>query len=400
LVKSKRKMVEEAAQKYSAGNEAFVDEDYDSAIKFYTEAIELDSSKLEYYLKRCNAYIKIDSFKEAVKDAELALNIDAKNPKVHQRKGFALFSLKDFDMALESYRYALELDKSNAQTEQWIRKCEAEIDLKKRGCMKNKMSIGLSEPVIEPKKEKKEAASNCSLKASEPKETVSSTTPKEDPIPLPPSKIKYDWYQTDTHIVISIMIKNQNANHITCDFNAQTLSFGAKLISGSDYSLELDLAHEIVPKQSSYRVIPAKVEIKMKKAEGIRWSSLETDNESHLANAAAKTAEVTETTAPVTTKEDKVSRVYPTSAHKPRDWDRLEKEVQEEEKKENMEGEGALNKLFQQIYADGNEETRRAMNKSFQESGGTVLSTNWGEVGKDKVDIKPPDSMEWKKYEY
>lgn len=27
-------------------------------------------------------------------------------------------------------------------------------------------------------------------------------------------------------------------------------------------------------------------------------------------------------------------------------------------------------------------ETRRAMNKSFQTSGGTVLSTNWGEVKK------------------
>lgn len=393
-------MVEEATQKYSAGNEAFVDEDYDSAIKFYTEAIQLDSSKLEYFLKRCNAYIKIDGFKEAVKDAEAALKIDAHNPKVHQRKGFALFSLKDFDLALESYKLALHFDKNNAQTEQWIRKCEAEIDLKKRGCMKNKVSIGLSEPVIEPKKEKKEGTSSCSLKTSTPTETAPASAPKEDPIQLPPSKIKYDWYQTDTHIVISIMIKNQDANRVSCDFTAQTLSVSAKLESGSDYSLELDLAHEIVPKQSSHRVIPAKLEIKMKKAEGIRWSSLETDNESHLANAAAKTAEADDTTITETTKEDKVSRVYPTSATKPRDWDRLEKEVQEEEKKENMEGEGALNKLFQQIYADGNEETRRAMNKSFQESGGTVLSTNWGEVGKDKVDIKPPDSMEWKQYEY
>lgn len=389
-------MVEEATQKYSAGNEAFVDEDYVSAINFYTEAIQLDSSKLEYFLKRCNAYIKIDGFKEAVKDAQAALEIDANNPKVYQRKGFALFSLKDFDLALESYKLALNFDKNNAQTEQWIRKCEAEIDLKKKGCMKNKMSIGLSEPVIEPKKEKKEASS-CSLKTNTPMETAA---PKEDPIPLPPSKIKYDWYQTDTHIVISIMIKNQDANHVSCDFTAQTLSVSAKLTSGSDYSLELDLAHEIVPKQSSHRVIPAKLEIKMKKAEGIRWSSLETDNESHLANAAAKAAESTEITTTETAKEDKVSRVYPTSAHKPRDWDRLEKEVQEEEKKENMEGEGALNKLFQQIYADGNEETRRAMNKSFQESGGTVLSTNWGEVGKEKVDVKPPDSMEWKQYEY
>ena len=33
------------------------------------------------------------------------------------------------------------------------------------------------------------------------------------------------------------------------------------------------------------------------------------------------------------------------------------------------------------------------------ESGGTVLSTNWSEVGKDKVDVKPPDGMEYRKYE-
>ena len=39
------------------------------------------------------------------------------------------------------------------------------------------------------------------------------------------------------------------------------------------------------------------------------------------------------------------------------------------------------------------------MMKSFQESNGTVLSTNWNEVGKEKVEMKPPDSMEFKKWE-
>jgi suppressor of G2 allele of SKP1 len=39
------------------------------------------------------------------------------------------------------------------------------------------------------------------------------------------------------------------------------------------------------------------------------------------------------------------------------------------------------------------------MNKSFMESGGTVLSTNWAEVQKEKVDIKPPDGCEFKKWE-
>ena len=39
------------------------------------------------------------------------------------------------------------------------------------------------------------------------------------------------------------------------------------------------------------------------------------------------------------------------------------------------------------------------MNKSFQESGGTVLSTNWDEIKKEKTDVKPPDGMEYKKWD-
>lgn len=36
------------------------------------------------------------------------------------------------------------------------------------------------------------------------------------------------------------------------------------------------------------------------------------------------------------------------------------------------------------------------MMKSFQESNGTVLSTNWAEVGSKKVECTPPDGMEAK----
>lgn len=36
------------------------------------------------------------------------------------------------------------------------------------------------------------------------------------------------------------------------------------------------------------------------------------------------------------------------------------------------------------------------MIKSFTESGGTVLSTNWDEVGAKKVDVRPPDGCEYK----
>lgn len=33
------------------------------------------------------------------------------------------------------------------------------------------------------------------------------------------------------------------------------------------------------------------------------------------------------------------------------------------------------------------------------ESGGTVLSTNWSEVATKKVEVKPPDGMEYKKWD-
>lgn len=68
-----------------------------------------------------------------------------------------------------------------------------------------------------------------------------------------------------------------------------------------------------------------------------------------------------------------------------KNWDAIIDEFEKEE--EQSQG---VNDLFKQIYESGDDAVRRAMNKSFQESGGTVLSTNWSNVAEKKVEPKPP----------
>jgi suppressor of G2 allele of SKP1 len=59
----------------------------------------------------------------------------------------------------------------------------------------------------------------------------------------------------------------------------------------------------------------------------------------------------------------------PSSAKVKRDWDKIEKDLEKEIAKEG----DPLNEMFKQIYSQGDENTRKAMIKSFQTSGGPVL---------------------------
>lgn len=102
-------------------------------------------------------------------------------------------------------------------------------------------------------------------------------------------------------------------------------------------------------------------------------------------------------------KASEVKPSYPTSSKKAKDWSAIDKQIEKDMQKEKPEGDEALNGLFKQIYEKADPETRRAMIKSYQTSGGTVLSTNWGEVkdkdyeGKDRPDA--PNGQRWMKKE-
>lgn len=84
------------------------------------------------------------------------------------------------------------------------------------------------------------------------------------------------------------------------------------------------------------------------------------------------------------------THAYPTSSKTRTNWDALAKKALAEEeegasaasKDPNAGGDKALNELFQKLYADATDEQRRAMVKSYQESNGTALSTDWSSVAK------------------
>lgn len=82
-----------------------------------------------------------------------------------------------------------------------------------------------------------------------------------------------------------------------------------------------------------------------------------------------------------------------------KNWDQIVRDFEKEEEEENKKSDGSVDDLFRQIYEKGGEDVRKAMNKSFTESGGTVLSTNWSEVCKSKTEVKLPDGCEYKKYD-
>lgn len=176
--------------------------------------------------------------------------------------------------------------------------------------------------------------------------------------------IKKDWYQSENRVVITILGKHTK-EECCVKFDTDELTVQAKFANGQPYTLNLKLSKNILPDHSTYRLLPTKIEIILAKTEADRWDTLER--------------------AVVQPPKEPVGQG--------RNWDKVVNEMTKDD------DESDVNTLFKKIYSEGSDEVRKAMNKSFMESGGTVLSTNWKDVGKDKVEIKPPEGMEWKKWD-
>jgi len=179
--------------------------------------------------------------------------------------------------------------------------------------------------------------------------------------------------------------------------------------NGSEFQYELPLYAAVLP-QVQVAVEEYNVEVVLSKRDLVQWPSLEPAKKAMPAAVAAAGSAAPLAPTPVApaaaaasstaASEPAASAAAPPKA-KAKNWDALEAELDSDEEEDKPQGEAALQALFRQIYEKADPDTRRAMVKSFQTSGGTVLSTNWGEVSaKNYEEERPaPDGATWKKYD-
>jgi suppressor of G2 allele of SKP1 len=139
------------------------------------------------------------------------------------------------------------------------------------------------------------------------------------------------------------------------------------LPDGGSFIFDIDLCNDVIPSESKTVINKANIEVKLKKVKTLQWGTLEYTGAAlpSINPATAGTWAQLYIFKAYTTYMlyllENIKHVYPSSSKKKKNWDQLAAQVEEEK----LEGEQALNKVFQDIYSNGSEEQRRAMLKSF-----------------------------------
>ena len=232
---------------------------------------------------------------------------------------------------------------------------------------------------IEMKSNDNQHAESTKTTATASQNTESKQSDNEPPKITKPS-IRESWYQSDTNISFILYAKNMTEKDVTVKYALKSVVIELKLKDGTTYTRNLNLFGNIQPEKCSYSMNKYKITVTLVKESGGKWDALEpaiNDGKEHSMISA-----------PWNTKKN---------------WDKVDKYAAEELAKEKPEGDEALQSLFSKIYGDADDDQKRAMMKSFQTSGGTVLSTNWEDVkdkdyeGKDRV---LPTGQNVEKWEY
>jgi SGS domain/CS domain len=207
----------------------------------------------------------------------------------------------------------------------------------------------------------------------------------------------FSWSQTESHVTIVFPVDSNSFKKPDIEFGEKELAVSLEF-KHTEKQFSFDLFGKIKPSESSFAVDLENVT----PGESNSSSSQATVRITLVKDAEKGDSEQCKYWPFLTRTESmKSSSNYPTSNPVKKDWSKIDLLCDSNLKASKDKGEAALDSFFSQIYKGADEDARRAMIKSFQTSGGTVLSTNWNEVkekdyeGKDRLD--PPAGQQWAK---
>lgn len=419
----------------SRGASALSSGDFASAIKHYTEALTINPKAIDYYIKRSTAYTRLSpaDHQSSLKDAETAVQLAFDRQKreliaqSQLRRAIAFFGLERFADAKQCLEWAKKYNDKEKTLTIWAMKIDSKLkdfdegDPRGAGTVKETPDVDISTAsqatnTIKPVEKQEEPKGTHAIKEA-PKEP--SITPKPQSVPTPASKIRHEWYQTREDVIVTLYCKGIPKDKATVEIKDNSLEVSFPLPTGSDYDFSLDpLFSNIDRMKSEYKIMSTKAEFTLvKSTPGKMWPSLEgmeavkTENPGTNGNDPSEQA-VKQAVLATTIKN--TAPAYPTSSKSgPKNWDKLASDLTKRPKKDAKEGEedgleesgideddgDPTTNFFKTLYKGADDDTRRAMMKSYQESNGTALSTNWAEVGKGPVETSPPDGMEAKKWD-
>ncbi|KAH7152024.1 oxidosqualene:lanosterol cyclase [Dactylonectria estremocensis] len=263
--------------------------------------------------------------------------------------------------------------------------------------------------------------------------TKSTAAPAQVPVkPVIPSDapLRLQEFQNAATMSVSIFSKGVNKEKLQVHYLPSAVVLDSVIYpNGDERPFRLDLWGEIDTEASKYTVTPNKVELNLKKKTLGKWPQLkgESKEEPTDADAAKEKAELaalkearnkaikesedatktaaSNVTAPPPAEEKGKATAESTEPQKPagvpypsssrtgtKDWDKLTAEEDEDDGKD-------INGFFKKLFKNSTPEQQRAMMKSFTESNGTSLSTDWNDVKDRTVETVPPDGVNAKKWE-
>ena len=423
---------------HAANGKAALDKsDYETAVSHLTIALKDNPASPLWLIQRATAYQRLGKHDLSLVDADnavVAARSRARRELIAQaqfRRAVALHGLKRFGDARLCLNWTRKMDEKMKALGMWQAKVVKDFDdAGGEGAPGNETSVqeypekvheissALEESTVSEKTYTKEQ------KGKMPEVTVApviTATPKE--------KIRHEFYQSTDTLTITVFAKGapkdkseviikegsvtiHHLNSLIPPTNVSQLEISFPVLSSNTtYDFSVDpLFARVDPAKSSYRITPHKLEVILQKSiPGLKWPSLE-GNDPIVSSTTEDTPTIPSHVLSPSTNTEKAPQ-YPTSSRNgPKDWDALATDALKATSADNSgenaadlndddnEGGDPMNDFFKKLYKGADPDTKRAMMKSFQESNGTALSTNWAEVGKETVKTQPPDGVEAKKW--